>query len=81
LNREWNALHKDQVGPYHVHPQLPVKWLNALSGCITAIGDYLNDHPQGLTRNLQAFYFEALQFNRVAELYDSHFLFDVSVRV
>lgn len=80
LSREWNALHKDQLGPYQVHPQLPAKWLNALSGCITAIGDYLNDHPQGLTSNLQAFYFEALQFNRVAELYDSHFLFDVSVR-
>lgn len=80
LSREWNALHKDQLGPYQVHPQLPAKWLNALSGCITAIGDYLNDHPQGLTSNLQAFYFEVLQFNRVAELYDSHFLFDVSVR-
>ena len=80
LNREWNALHKDQVGPYQVHPQLPAKWLNALSGCITAIGDYLNDHPQGLSGNLQAFYFEALQFNRLAELFDPHFLFDVSVR-
>ncbi|MFJ7886129.1 ATP-dependent DNA helicase [Pseudomonas sp. NPDC096917] len=80
LNREWNALHKDQVGPYQVHPQLPAKWLNALSGCITAIGDYLNDHPQGLSGNLQAFYFEALQFNRLAELFDSHFLFDISVR-
>ena len=80
LNREWNALHKEQTGPYQVHPQLPAKWLSALSGCITAIGDYLNDHPQGLTGNLQAFYFEALQFNRVAELFDQHFLFDVSVR-
>lgn len=80
LNREWNALHKEQVGPYQVHPQLPAKWLSALSACITAIGDYLNDHPQGLSGNLQGFYFEALQFNRVAELFDGHFLFDVSLR-
>ena len=80
LNREWNALHKEQVGPYQVHPQLPAKWLSALSACITAIGDYLNDHPQGLSGNLQGFYFEALQFNRVAELFDAHFLFDVSLR-
>ena len=79
LNREWNALHKDQPGPYQVHGQLPAKWLNALSGCITAIGDYLNDHPQGLSGKLQGFYFEALQFNRVAELFDAHFLFDVSL--
>lgn len=80
LNREWNALHREQAGPYQVYPQLPAKWLNALSACITAIGDYLNDHPQGLAGNLQAFYFEALQFNRVAELFDGNFLFDVSLR-
>lgn len=80
LNREWNALHKEQAGPYQVYPQLPAKWLNALSTCITAIGDYLNDHPQGLAGNLQAFYFEALQFNRVAELFDGNYLFDVSLR-
>ena len=80
LNREWNALHKAQVGPYDVHPQLPGKWLNALTACITAIGDYLNDHPQGLSGDLQAFYFEALQFSRVAELFDQHYLFDVSLR-
>ena len=79
LNREWNALHKEQIGPYQVHSQVPAKWLNALSACITAIGDYLNDHPQGLAGDLQGFYFEALQFNRVAELFDEHFLFDVSL--
>ena len=80
LNREWNALHKEQVAPYQAHSQLPAKWLNALSACISAIGDYLNDHPQGMTGELQAFYFEALQFNRVAELYDPHFIYDVSLR-
>lgn len=79
LNREWNALHKEQIGPYQVHSQVPAKWLNALNACITAIGDYLNDHPHGLAGDLQAFYFEALQFNRVAELFDGHFLFDVSL--
>ena len=80
LSREWKALHKEQVGAYAVYPQLPAKWLNALSACITAIGDYLNDHPQGLVGDLQDFYFEALQFNRVAELFDANFLFDVSLR-
>ena len=79
LDREWSALHKAQAGPYQAYPQLPAKWLNALSSCITAIGDYLNDHPHGLAGNLQAFYFEALQFNRVAELFDDNFLFDVSL--
>ena len=79
LNREWNALHKEQVALYKVHDQLPGKWLNALSGCITAIGEYVNDHPHHLSGDLQTFYFEALQFNRVAELFDAHFLFDVTL--
>ena len=47
LNREWNALHKEQVGPYQVHPQLPAKWLSALSACITAIGDTSTITPKG----------------------------------
>lgn len=79
LNRAWNALHKDQVARYKVHDQLPGKWLDALSACITAIGDYVNDHPQHLSGDLQTFYFEALQFNRVAELFDAHFLCDVTL--
>jgi Rad3-related DNA helicase len=80
LNREWNALHKEQIRPYQAYAQTPGKLLQALSLCTAAIGDYLNDHPQGLDSALQAFYFEALQFSRVAELFDEQFLFDVSKR-
>jgi hypothetical protein len=54
--------------------------LQALSSCSASIGDYLNDHPQGLDSALQSFYFEMLQFCRVAELFDEQFLFDISKR-
>ncbi|APC19361.1 ATP-dependent DNA helicase [Pseudomonas frederiksbergensis] len=80
VSREWNALHKAQVSPYQAYPKAPDKLLQALSLCTTAIGDYLNDHPQGLEAALQSFYFDALQFARVAELFDEHFLFDISKR-
>lgn len=80
VNREWNALHKAQISPYQAYPKAPDKLLQALSLCTTAIGDYLNDHPQGLDAALQSFYFDALQFARVAELFDEHFLFDISKR-
>ncbi|MBU6959068.1 ATP-dependent DNA helicase [Pseudomonas sp. CVAP len=80
VNREWNALHKTQISPYQAYAKAPEKLLQALSLCTTAIGDYLNDHPQGLDAALQSFYFEALQFSRVAELFDEHFLFDISKR-
>ncbi|QQZ39603.1 ATP-dependent DNA helicase [Pseudomonas sp. SK3(2021)] len=80
LNREWNALHKEQLRPYQAYDQVPAPLLKALSLCISAIGDYLNDHPQGLDSRLQGFYFDALQFTRVAELFDEPFLFDISKR-
>lgn len=80
LNREWNALHKEQLRPYQAYDQAPAALLKALSLCISAIGDYLNDHPQGLDCRLQGFYFDALQFARVAELFDGQFLFDISKR-
>ncbi|PRA57094.1 MULTISPECIES: ATP-dependent DNA helicase [Pseudomonas] len=80
LNREWNAVHKEQVAAYQAYAKLPDKLLQALSLCTAAIGDYLNDHPQGLDGEVQRFYFDALQFSRVAELFDQQFLFDISKR-
>jgi len=80
VNREWNALHKEQTSPYQAYAKAPDKLLQALSLCTAAIGDYLNDHPQGLDAEVQRFYFDALQFCRVAELFDQHFVFDISKR-
>lgn len=80
LNREWNALHKAQLAPYQAYADKPDKLLQALLQCIRAMGDYFNDHPEGLSGELQAFYFDALQFSRVAELFNQQFIFDVSKR-
>ncbi|WP_433771301.1 ATP-dependent DNA helicase [Pseudomonas putida] len=80
VNREWNALHEPQPGAYQAYDKAPEKLLQALSSCCASIGDYLNDHPQGLDSALQSFYFDMLQFCRVAELFDEQFLFDISKR-
>jgi Rad3-related DNA helicase len=80
LNREWNALHKEQVAPYQAYAATPAKFLNSLNLCITAFGDYFNEHPLTANGELQSFYFEAIQFGRIAELFDEHFLFDISKR-
>ena len=80
LNREWNALHKDQLASYQAYATRPEKLLQALSLCTGALGDYFNDHPEALAGDLQAFYFEALQFAKVAELFNEHFIFDISKR-
>ncbi|MBV7572354.1 ATP-dependent DNA helicase [Pseudomonas sp. PDM32] len=80
ISREWNALHDAQTGAYQAYDKAPEKLLQALSSCSASIGDYLNDHPQGLDSALQGFYFDMLQFCRVAELFDEQFLFDISKR-
>jgi Rad3-related DNA helicase len=80
VKREWNALHSQQAVAYQAYDRAPEKLLMALSSCTASIGDYLNDHPQGLDSTLQGFYFDMLQFSRVAELFDEHFLFDISKR-
>lgn len=80
LNREWNALHKEQVTVYQAYASKPDKLLQALALCTSAMGEYFNDHPQALTGELQSFYFEALQFAKVAELFNEQFIFDISQR-
>jgi len=80
VNREWNALHNAQTGAYQAYDKGPEKLLQALSSCSASIGDYLNDHPQGLDSALQGFYFDMLHFCRVGELFDEQFLFDISKR-
>jgi Rad3-related DNA helicase len=80
VNREWNALHKDQVAPYQAYPGTPEKFLASLALCVAAFSDYFNDHPQAANGELQRFYFDAIQFGRIAELFDAHYLFDISKR-
>ncbi len=80
LNREWNALHKEQIAPYQAYPGTPSRFLASLNLCVAAFGDYFNDHPHAANGELQGFYFEAIQFGRIAELFDEHYLFDISKR-
>ena len=80
LNRRWNALYKAQRAPYLATEQLPDAFLRALQQCIGLIQERLNESPVEVDTHILQFYFQALQFNRVAELFDEHFLFDVSLR-
>ncbi|GGL24544.1 DEAD/DEAH box helicase [Pseudomonas brenneri] len=80
LNREWNALHKEQVAVYQAYTHKPDKLLHALALCTSAMGEYFNDHPHALNGELQSFYFDALQFAKVAELFNEQFIFDISQR-
>ncbi|UVK80921.1 ATP-dependent DNA helicase [Pseudomonas sichuanensis] len=80
LNRQWNALYKAQVAPYQAGEQLPEAFLRALAQCIGLIQERMNQAPAEVEPKVLEFFYQALQFSRIAELFDEHFLFDISQR-
>ncbi len=76
INRHWNALVKEQEAAYQVYPAIPDKFIEALGGASGAIADYLAAHPEGAHPELQRFYFDIGLFERLAEAFGEHSLFD-----
>ena len=79
LHRAWNELSKDQQSPYEAQAKLPEKWFNALQNANAAITAFYSENPTHIDADLQRFYFDSLHFARMAELFDAHSLFDVSL--
>jgi len=79
LQRRWRALCKAYPASYQVLPGAPDSLLQALQQACTAIADHLSEHPTEVDAGLQGFYLEALQFGRLAESFDEHSLFDLSL--
>lgn len=88
IDRQWNALNAlenaepshDNNEQYRVLDEPPIKLLAALQKGVAAITDYLTEQPAALDSALQRFYFDAMHFCRVAELYGEHSLFDMTLR-
>lgn len=79
LHRQWNALAREQAGDYTVLPEPPGPFTAALQQLCGEIGDHLALHPQDAAGGpLQAWFFDALHFQRVAELHGDHSLCDLT---
>jgi DNA excision repair protein ERCC-2 len=79
LHRQWNALAREQAADYTVLPEPPGAFNAALQQLCGEIGDHLALHPQDAAGGpLQAWFFEALHFQRVAELHGEHSLCDLT---
>ena len=79
LHRCWNALAKEQASDYQACDTLPDKFLQALGQAIAAIADHLAGDPAGVEAALLGFYFDALHFARLAEVFDRHSVFDIRI--
>ncbi|MCS2610405.1 ATP-dependent DNA helicase [Halomonas dongshanensis] len=81
LGRQWQAVLKTQTegesAPYRVLDALPSAWVAALQALASAITDYLGEHPERASAELQELLFEALAFCRLAERFGEHSLCDL----
>lgn len=75
VSRSWPAVDS----PYEVLDAPPEKLLTALQGASSVITDYLAETPGLLDPALQRFYFDALHFARLADLFGDHSMFDATV--
>ena len=78
LHRAWNELNKAQEADYQVYPEIPSKFAGALQQTIADITEYMAENPASFDAGLQQFYFDVLHFSRMAEVFDTHSLFDIS---
>ncbi|MDB5958959.1 MAG: ATP-dependent helicase [Massilia sp.] len=78
VSRNWSELEKAHAAPYQVLAELPDKLLTNLQGAVSDISEHLAEHAEALDPALQRFYFDALQFIRLAESFGAHSLFDIS---
>jgi DNA excision repair protein ERCC-2 len=79
LNRAFSDVVKTQADDYRVAEELPAEFLKVLQQCITTITDFLVANPTRVDAELQAFYFEALHFSRMADSFAAHSMFDITI--
>ena len=80
LNRHFSELHQTQLENYHMLDELPINFLKALQQTLNGITDFLVANPTRMDGELQAFYFEALHFSRMAEAFGAHSIFDITLQ-
>ena len=79
LDKALAEIHQTQTETYAVYAELPASLTKALQQAITAITDFLVANPTRVDADLQDFYFQVLQFSRMAEAFGSHSLFDITL--
>ncbi len=80
LARRWAAISKAQSASYVVMDALPEQLTAVLTEVVGAVNELLAESPAGVDQQLLRFYFDALQFHRLAESYaPAHSLCDSSL--
>ncbi|SMG00039.1 ATP-dependent DNA helicase [Burkholderia singularis] len=76
LNREWNALNREQSDSYAVHPDVPPRVLSAAQNLIGRFSELAAQTPLAIDADVQRFCFDAMHFVALAEQFGAHSIFD-----
>ena len=79
LQRSWTRLTKGLIEPYTVLDEPPRGFASALQDATAAISEQLAESPTAVDGALLQFYFDALQFTRLLDSFETHSLFDVTL--
>ncbi|TAG34321.1 MAG: ATP-dependent DNA helicase [Polaromonas sp.] len=79
LNHAMNDVHQTQQLAWQVSEELPVAFLKTLQQTVVALTDFFVANPTRVDADLQAFYFEALHFSRMADAFGAHSMFDITL--
>ena len=77
VGRAWTAVDKTAPAPYQLLEKIPSKLVDSLQEAGSAINEHLAAFPGPLDPDLQRFYFDAMQFVRLAESFGPHSLCDL----
>lgn len=76
LRREWLALQRDQSDTYVAHDDVPERLQAALQEAVAALAEHFAQAPETAQGPLQRFFFDALQFARLADALADHSVFE-----
>lgn len=79
VQRQWNELVHEQVDDYQVYPAIAENFQFALMKAGAEIADAMAEQPDGFSEDLQRFHFDALHFQRLADVFGDHSLFDATL--
>jgi len=79
IAQAWKIISSGLISEYEVHEALPGRLIEALDNMIAVVTEFVAEQPAALDHETLRFYFDAMHFVRIAERFDTHSLFDISI--
>lgn len=76
IERAWRSIQDSQATDYAPADAIDGELVQALQGATSAMADHFAAHPEDAHGMLQQFFFDMIQFGRMADAFDTHSVFE-----